>query len=242
MDGTKYRVGELARRTGLTIRTLHHWDHVGLLRPSGRTAAGHRLYGSSEVRRLQRILSLRSLGLGLDEVGSLLQGGGPTLEAVLRAQRDQVRNQLTLLQGMESQLNRVLGLLEGGDSVTEDDLLNTMEMTTMIENHFSPEQLEALKERSEALGPEAIQAAQEEWPRLIASVREAMEKGADPRSEEVQALAKRWAALIQAFSGGDTGIEASLSKMYQAEPDAAAQQGMDPALFQYIGAAMREST
>jgi len=240
MDGTKFRVGDLARRTGLTVRTLHHWDHVGLLRPSGRTAAGHRLYGFSEVRQLQRILSLRSLGLGLDEVGSLLQGGGPTLEAVLRTQRDQVRNQVTLLQEMESQLNRVLDLLEGGGSVTEDDLINTMEMTTMIEKHFSPEQLETLKERSEALGPEAIQAAQEEWPRLIASVREAMEKGADPRSEEVQALAKRWDALIQAFSGGDSGIEASLGNMYQAEPDAAARQGMDQALFQYIGAAMRE--
>ncbi len=109
----------------------------------------------------------------------------------------------------------------------------------MIEKHFSPEQLEALKKREAALGPEAIRGAQEEWPRLIAAVREAMEKGTDPASDQVQALAKRWKGLIQAFSGGDSTIEASLSGMYKAEPDKAAQQGLDPELFRYIGAAMK---
>jgi len=112
----------------------------------------------------------------------------------------------------------------------------------MIEKHFSPEQLETLKKRQEALGPEAIRAAQEEWPRLIVSVREEMEKGTDPGSEEVQALAKRWKSLIQAFSGGNSEIETSVAGMYQAEPDMAAQQGLDPALFKYIGAAMRASS
>jgi len=137
---------------------------------------------------------------------------------------------------------RTLGLLADGDVVSEEDLLMTMEKITMIEKHFSPEQLESLKKREEALGPEAIRAAQEEWPRLISSVKEEMEKGTDPGSEEVQLLAKRWAALIQAFSGGDSQIEASLAGMYQQEPDMAAQQGLDPALFQYIGKAMRAGT
>lgn len=143
------------------------------------------------------------------------------------------------LRELESQLDRVLDLLASGSSLSEKDLLQTMEMMTMMEKHFSPEQLKALKKREEALGPEAIQAAQEEWPRLIASVREEMEKGTDPRSEVVLALAKRWTALIQAFSGGDSKIETSLADMYQSEPEVAAQQGLDPALFRYIGTAMR---
>ena len=234
------RVGELARRTGLTVRTLHHWDQVGLLRPPQRTAAGHRLYGSSEIRRLQRILSLRALGLSLDEIGSLLRDTVPSLEVVLRAHRNQVREQLDLLQGLEGRLDWILGLLAEGKDTSEEELLITMEEMAMIEKHFSPEQLEALKKRGEVLGPEALQAAQEEWPRLIASVREEMEKGTDPASDQVQLLANRWAALIQAFSGGDSQIEASLAGMYQAEPDTAAQQGLDPALFKYIGEAMRE--
>ncbi len=93
MDKPDLRVGELARRTGLTVRTLHHWDQVGLLTPSRRTPAGHRLYGSSELLRLQRILSMRALGLNLDEIGSLLRDGTLSLEVVLTAQRDRIRAQ-----------------------------------------------------------------------------------------------------------------------------------------------------
>jgi DNA-binding transcriptional MerR regulator len=242
MDGKDLRVGEMAKRTGLTVRALHHWDQVGLLSPLRRTAAGHRLYGSSEVRRLQRILSLKALGLTLDEIGSLLRDRAPSLEVVLRTHRDRVRDQLHLLQELEGRLDRILVLLAGGNVIAEAELLKTMEKMAMIEKHFSPEQLEALNKRQETLGPEAIRAAQEEWPRLIASVQGEMEKGTDPGSEEVQALAMRWRNLIQAFSGGDSQIEASVAGMYKAEPDMAAQQGLDPALFNYIGAAMRAGT
>ncbi|MEU1685299.1 MerR family transcriptional regulator [Micromonospora sp. NPDC005707] len=64
-----WRIGELRRRTGLTVRTLHHWDHVGLLRPSARTSSGHRLYDERDVGRLYRIVALRELGLPLETIG-----------------------------------------------------------------------------------------------------------------------------------------------------------------------------
>ena len=66
------KVGELAKRTGLTVRTLHHYDEIGLLRPSLRTEAGHRLYTTVDVARLQQVLSLRQLGFGLEEVRDCL--------------------------------------------------------------------------------------------------------------------------------------------------------------------------
>jgi len=68
----RWKVGELAEATGLTVRALHHYDEVGLLVPSERTSAGHRLYDEQDVRRLYRVLALRELGLGLDEIASLL--------------------------------------------------------------------------------------------------------------------------------------------------------------------------
>ncbi|MFH1762774.1 MAG: MerR family transcriptional regulator, partial [Gemmatimonadota bacterium] len=151
MDKPDLRVGEMARRIGLTVRTLHHWDQVGLLTPSRRTPAGHRLYGSSEIWRLQRILSLRALGLNLDEIGSLLRDGALSLEVVLTTHRDRIPAQLDLLQDLAGRLDRVLGLLAEDKIVTEEELIKTMEMMTMIEKHFSPEQLEALKKREVAL-------------------------------------------------------------------------------------------
>ncbi len=66
------KVGDLARRTGLTVRALHHYDDIGLLKPSLRTESGHRLYTSGDVARLQQILSLRQIGFSLDEIQGCL--------------------------------------------------------------------------------------------------------------------------------------------------------------------------
>src|SRR3954449_13035971 len=72
-DGT-WRIGELARETGLTVRTLRHYDQLGLLSPLSRTGGGHRCYTSGDVSCLHRIVALRSLGISLGEIGALLDG------------------------------------------------------------------------------------------------------------------------------------------------------------------------
>src|SRR5438270_3729445 len=69
-----WKVGDLARRTGLSVRTLHFYEEIGLLRASARSEAGHRLYTSEDIARLQRIVSLRTLGLTLEEIGDLVDG------------------------------------------------------------------------------------------------------------------------------------------------------------------------
>src|SRR5688572_28628246 len=67
------KIGELARRTGLTV---HHYDEIGLLRPASRSDGGHRVYGEDDVQRLYRVVSLRSLGFPLDAIASALDGDG----------------------------------------------------------------------------------------------------------------------------------------------------------------------
>ncbi|MEA2488332.1 MAG: hypothetical protein QOH21_124, partial [Acidobacteriota bacterium] len=62
MTNAHWKIGELAKRTGVSVRTLHHYDEIGLLTPSHRTESGHRLYGREEVIRLQQIVSLRQVG------------------------------------------------------------------------------------------------------------------------------------------------------------------------------------
>ena len=72
MRSEAFKVGELARRTGLTIRTLHHYDEIGLLKPTLHTGAGHRLYTAGDVARLQQVRSLRQLGFSLEEIRACL--------------------------------------------------------------------------------------------------------------------------------------------------------------------------
>ncbi|MDT5294824.1 MAG: MerR family transcriptional regulator, thiopeptide resistance regulator, partial [Acidobacteriota bacterium] len=63
-----YRASEFAALTGVTVRTLHHYDRTGLLKPTGRTPVGYRLYGERDFARLQQILTLKFIGLPLDEI------------------------------------------------------------------------------------------------------------------------------------------------------------------------------
>ncbi|HBN07405.1 MAG TPA: MerR family DNA-binding transcriptional regulator [Cyanobacteria bacterium UBA8530] len=83
MHSGTWKVGEIAKRTQLSVRTLHYYEEVGLLRPSARTEAGHRLYTEADVVRLQRILSLRQLGFSLDDIRNSLDSPDYSLAPVL---------------------------------------------------------------------------------------------------------------------------------------------------------------
>jgi len=84
------RIGEVAAATGLTVRTLHHYDKIGLLAPSGRSETGYRLYADDDVRRLYRIVAFRRLGFALGEIGALVDGEGADPRAVVRAQLERL--------------------------------------------------------------------------------------------------------------------------------------------------------
>src|SRR5438132_11048909 len=87
------KVGELARRTGLTVRTLHHYDEIGLLKPSLHTGSGHRLYTADDVARLQQVLSLRQLGFSLEEVRDCFNRPGFSPPEVIRLHVERLRAQ-----------------------------------------------------------------------------------------------------------------------------------------------------
>src|SRR6185369_5694526 len=85
-----WRIGELAEATGLTVRTLHHYEHIGLLAPDSRTEGRQRLYDEDDVRRLYRIRALRDLGLSLADIGRMLDDDRAALADLLRAHRARV--------------------------------------------------------------------------------------------------------------------------------------------------------
>jgi DNA-binding transcriptional MerR regulator len=232
------KVGELARRTGLSVRTLHHYDDLGLLSPSLRTAAGYRLYTPEDVARLQRILSLRQLGFSLEEIKRCIDEPDFSPLRVLELRLARAREQLALQQELCQRLEALTTQLRAAETPSVDQLLQTIEVMTMFEKYYTPEQLQELEARRQTLGEDAIRQVQEEWPQLIARMRAEMDKGSDPASEPVQKLAQRWGELIRAFTGGNPGIEKSLSTMYQQEPNAGSQFGLDAQLFAYVNRAM----
>src|SRR3954451_10489491 len=98
---TGYTVGALAAASGLTVRTLHHWDQIGLLRPAERSAAGHRRYSAADVERLYRIVALRGLGLSLEAIGAALEDD---LRAAVAAHLARVDEQLAQTRDLRRRL------------------------------------------------------------------------------------------------------------------------------------------
>lgn len=245
-EALRMKVGALAKRAGLTVRTLHHWDGIGLLVPGHRSASGHRLYDEADLLRLQQILSLRQLGLPLEAIRELLDARRLTPLEVVEAHLARVREQLAAQRALVTRLERVASDLRSAGTVSADELILTVEATHMFEKHYTPEQLEQLRERGAQLGPERIREVETEWPRLIAEVRAEMDKGADPAGERMQELARRWQGLVEEFTGGDPGITASLGKVWRGEPGLAQKHqvgSLDGPMFEYIGravAAIRE--
>lgn len=216
-----WKVGELAARTGLTVRTLHHYDAIGLLSPSGRTesarGSGHRLYTAADVARLQQIQSLKMLGFTLEQIREYLTRGDYDPRQVVRLHLARVRGQADELKRLADRLAALADALDKAEAVSADEFLTTIEGMTMIEKYYTPEQLEQLKARGETVGQERIKEVEAEWPRLFAAVRAEMAAGTDPTDPKVQELARRWFGLVEEFTGGDPGIFNSVKRMWENE-------------------------
>ena len=235
----RLRTGELAERTGLTVRTLRWYDEIGLLSPSERNEGGQRLYAEGDLARLQKILSLKGLGFSLEEITSCLDDPSFDHYTVVKMHRIRLERELGEIREVHDRLHTLERAMEQGGSITAENFIHVIEAQVMFEKYYTEEQLKQLAERAERIGPERMEEVQREWADLIAEVRTEMEAGTDPSDERVQRLARRWGELLEEFTGGDPGIAASLHRMYQQEGPPAASQGMvDEDVMGYMGRVM----
>lgn len=219
------RIGDLAQRTGLSIRTLHYYDEIGLLSPSHRNNAGHRFYDRQDIIQLQQILSLRQLGFSLDEIRDCLQSPDFSLPQVIELHRARVREQLALSRTLLKRLNAIAQELETTHAVAVENLIEVMETISMTGQYFTTEQQAVLEAR--------FNEHETEWQDLLSQVRTEMEKGTDFNSPDVRILARRWLAGMKSFIQGDHSIYASLTRMVQQE-EPVSWGRMDAATFEYM--------
>lgn len=236
------KVGQLASSVGLTVRTLHHFDHLGLVSPSQRTAAGHRLYGTGDVERLYRVLALRQLGLSLEQIGEALDGD-TSVEALLRHHQSYVDRQVVAMRTLRARLGSTIETLQRHDPIGVDDFLELVRKVVTVDEtvkqYFTEAQLAELEERRESLGEQAVADVQAGWQELIPRVRRAVEDGVDPASPEAQRMAQEWMNLLHQFHGGDEGLRDSLYRMRTDNAEHIEQQhgGPTQAQLEFIKAA-----
>jgi len=134
--GEVWKVGELARSTGLTVRTLHHYDQVGLVQPSGRTVAGHRLYDAGDVQRLYQVVGLRALGLSLDAVRAVL-AGPPNVQTLLHEHLARLDQQLIALRAVRRRVAAVVAGADTAGTPATADLLDLIREVITVDETVS---------------------------------------------------------------------------------------------------------
>lgn len=130
---TGRKVGELAAATGLTVRTLHYYEEIGLLVASGRTESGHRRYGDPDVARLYRICLLRRLGLPLSEIGRALDNPQWSLRSAIAAHLRELDRRLERGGRLRARLALLLSSTGASDGPPSDDLIKVLEEMTMLD-------------------------------------------------------------------------------------------------------------
>ena len=220
--GRVYRVGELAALTGVSIRTLHHYDRIGLLRPSAYSEGGHRLYSERDLLSLQQILTLRYLGFPLKQIGALLRRPDFDLVASMQIQRGVLRGRIAELERIEAVVGALLehrlargrwdwDLVAKASAAVQDRLAQKGED---MNQYYTPDQMKQFEELARQAGPDAIRRVEHEWATLLMDVQAACDR-LDPASLEAQTLADRWNALIQATFRGNQELMAAVGQHYR---------------------------
>jgi len=228
------KVGELAALAKLTVRTLHHYDSIGLLSPSARSDAGYRLYDRNDVARLQGIQALRSFGMSLADIGLCLDSPAGSPLAVVERQLAELERQLHETARMRDQLLRLRGDLAAGATPDMSTWLTTLEemMTHMqtYEKYFTPEELAQLPMYHD----DAVKA---QWQALVEQAEGLMRSQVPPGSDIAKAFALRWLQQFERDTGGNAKLTAKLNAMTMVERD---KVGVSEPLMGFVLAAVGE--
>jgi len=238
MRAMDYTVGELAKRAGLTVRALHHYEKLGLLLPSGRSEAGYRRYSEADVQRLHRVLALRHSGLALKEIALLMEAENPPLREVLERQIAEVELQLQRQQRLLKALKTVAARAHASEQGLSEHLLTVMSLMRLFEQYFSEAELQALSRRRAELGEARVRDIELAWHGLIQEVQASMTAGVPAVSPDVRALALRWRALAQQFVGDQAQLKAKVQAMYEQETGLQRETGVTPEMIAYLRQAL----
>jgi DNA-binding transcriptional MerR regulator len=213
-----YQAHEFAELAGVTVRALHHYDRLGLLKPTHRSEAGYRLYSRKDLARLEQIVVLKFLGLSLREIDEVLRQETAALPQTLRRQQQ-------VLTEKRRQLDKAITVIaKASESIGQGDESDWRVLATIIKEismqrdkawmgqYFSDAAKAKIEERKVLWSPEFQQQIDQKWKQLFADVEGSLNE--DPAGEKAQALAARWQGLVNEFTGGDPEIQKGLNALY----------------------------
>jgi DNA-binding transcriptional MerR regulator len=200
----------------VTVRTLRHYDQLGLVTPTARTTSGHRQYSERDIRRLYRVLVLRRLGLGLRAIAEWLETDTEAgLLALMRQHLDSIEDQIGRYEQLRNLLARVVSVAERtGDGPPSEDLIAVLELMSMYDEHLTPDQLARLEQDRHELGFPGLDRWRADADAAVSALRAAYESGAEPTDPRVQDVVRQVRELRHQFSGSDHAVSHALQGVH----------------------------
>ncbi len=244
--GRLYKVREFATLAGVTVRALHHYDRLDLLRPTRRTGSSYRLYSEHDLARLEEIVVLKFLGIPLKEIRPLLDQQSGLADALRRQQlalgekRRQLEKAIATIRKAEQSARS-----ESGPDwslfrhvIQEIDMQNETEWS---KKYYSVDAQEKVEARRALWSPELQEEVTRQWNALFADIEASLDE--EPASARAQALVARWKELLAGFTGGDPDIQQGLNRMWSDQQNWPAPQrerySIKPEIQEFIMKAMR---
>jgi len=239
-----WKIGELANETGLTIRALHHYDQIGLLKPSQETEGGHRVYTTFDVEKLQKIMTLKQLGFSLDKIKEAVESPDFSLSSATTQLRMEIEKRKADLDDIESRLRDAEQFQSRGETPT-GQILQLLSRMNLFERHLTKEQQELIKQHDLKFGPEKLDELRREWLAATEELQRAMNSKLSSSDWRAKAICMRWFGLACAFTGGSLDGAYDLKKIVEVEPSASLHLGLPGTdlkkVFDYIDLVLRES-
>jgi MerR family transcriptional regulator, thiopeptide resistance regulator len=236
-------VGAVATLTGVSVRTLHHYDHIGLVVPSVRTPAGYRGYTDADIERLHLVLVYRSVGMPLDEIRSLLDDPDADVVEHLRRQHQLLLEQADRLQHTIKAVEELMNAHRSGIQLTAEEQVEIFGTTAFSEEYATEAEerwggTDAWKQsqqRVSRLSRKDWIAIKAEGDALLAALAQAKRDGIEPGSNAANALAARHRASIERFYDCDDEMHRCLAEMYLADERFTRYYDyVEPGLTQYV--------
>ncbi|MDN5899410.1 MAG: MerR family transcriptional regulator [Brachybacterium sp.] len=225
-------VGRVADLVGVSVRTLHHWDGIGLVRPGGRSWSGYRLYDADDVARIHRVLVYRELGLALAQIGRILDDSSVDPREHLQRQRTLLQERIRRL---EKTARAVDEMIERTDMDHSSTGLSPEEQARIFGTDWDPAYQDEARERwggTDAWKQSAArtrdwdaaqwQEIKDETDAVEAALADALGRGVAPGSAEANALAERHRLTIERHYDCTPSMQVVLSRMYTEDPRFAA--------------------
>ena len=240
-----YSVQQLAKLAGVTVRTLHHYDQIGLLKPMLIEQNGYRKYGQTELLKLQQILFFREMDFPLEEIAKIVSAPGFNLKQALTDQRRMLEIKKKRLNGLIKTVDRTIKSLNQEITMNDQDLYGAFSKDEMEayaaeakERWGNTDAYKQSQERVKKMGKEGLKKVMEESNQISAELAKNMDK--DPADPIVQAIVDKHYKWLQAFYEPNLEIYQGLGEMYSNDPRFAANyEKVKPGLAKFFTAAIK---